>query len=78
MFEQLRRATIRLRGWRELAGQQSIEVVDGAPETTDVIVKREHLGHERRPDMEGRGVTTLFGLARRSAEHRFALELGMA
>ena len=78
LFEQLPRAAVRLRGWLELAGQQSIEVVDRAPETADVIVKRQHLGHERRPDMERRGVTTLFRLARRGAEHRFALELGVA
>ena len=78
MFEQLRRAAIRLRRRRELAGQQSIEVVDRAPEAADVIVERQHLGHERRPDMERRGVATLFRVARRGAEHRFAFELGVA
>ena len=78
LLEQLRSAAIRLGGWLELAGQQSIEVVDRAAETADVIVERQHLGDERRADVERRAGAALFGIARRGGEHRFALELGVA
>jgi hypothetical protein len=78
LFEELECPAIRLGGGLELAGQQSIEVINRAPETAEVIVQREHLGDQRRPDVEWRRVTTLFRVARRRAEHRFAFEFGVA
>ncbi len=54
LFQQLRRAAIRFSRRFELAGEQPIEVVNGAAKPAQMIVQREHLRDERRTDVKRR------------------------